>query len=41
VNQRIRRHARGAATDPMRTRDGASFNVDDHDLTVGRNQYRQ
>jgi hypothetical protein len=40
LNQRIRSQARGAATDPMGWRAGASFNVHDEDLTVGRNQYR-
>jgi hypothetical protein len=40
VNQRIRGQACGAATDPMRWSAGASFNVYDDDLAVGRNQYQ-
>jgi hypothetical protein len=39
LHQRIRAQACGAATDPVRWRAGASFNVDDDDLAVGRNQY--
>jgi hypothetical protein len=40
VNQRIRGQACGAVTDPVRWRGGASLNVNDDDLTVGRNQYQ-
>jgi hypothetical protein len=40
VNLRIRGQACGAVTDPVRWRGGASLNVNDDDLTFGRNQYR-
>jgi hypothetical protein len=39
VNKRIRCQARGAVTDPVRWRGGASLNVNDDDLVVGRDQY--
>jgi hypothetical protein len=40
VNQRIRGQACGAVAEPVRWRNGASFNVNDDDLTLGRNQYQ-
>jgi hypothetical protein len=40
VNQRIRCQTRGAVTDPVRRRGGASLNINDDDLAVGRDQYR-
>jgi hypothetical protein len=36
----MRGQAGGAATDPVRWRAGASFNINDEDVTVGRNQYQ-
>jgi hypothetical protein len=38
LNQRIGGQACGAATDPVRWRAGTPFNVNDDDLTIGRNQ---
>jgi len=37
-NQRIGGQARWAAIDPVRYRAGSAFNVNDNDVTVGRNQ---
>jgi hypothetical protein len=39
VNQRIGGQACGAAIDPVRRRARPPFNVNDNDLTVGRDQY--
>ena len=39
ANQRIGGQACGVTIDPVRCRACPPFNVNDHDFTIGRNQY--